>query len=57
MKEIIWYLLRIPVKLYYLTWVFTLVLFKREIPKWLVGRVETELREVIVLGNAKPYKR
>lgn len=42
-------------KYYVTTWVFVLILFKREIPAWLQGNAKNIVEAEIIIGQAEKY--
>jgi hypothetical protein len=57
MQDTLWYLIRLPVKFYVITWTYVLLLFKRKVPKWLQEDIKQELETEIPLGKYEKYTK
>lgn len=58
LSGIIIYVLHLPFKIYYFTWVFVLILFKRKIPRYLTKKTAAMLdEEQASLGEIEKIQR
>lgn len=56
MKEVILEIVRTPVKLYLITWVYFLVWREKRIPGWLQEEFKEEFKEYTPLGKPEKYR-
>jgi len=56
MREAIWYIITLPVRIYIVTWSYFLIWRKRRIPQWLQERTKEELTYQ-PLGKPEKYNR
>jgi len=57
MREMLYYVIRLPLKFYIASLVFFLIWRKRRIPKWLQSKIDDELETPVFLQRPEKYRK